>query len=237
MAIIAATVAAATVASAMLLPQASAISSRGRSRVRQSRSFFRSPLPAHGPFDRWPDQTCEPARCTVGLADGVRRRLRGVGDREAGCIANKNADMAHQAQLGRQRFRNGSAGMPCATSSTASLTITEASFMEAAISTRVDACALKMVTTPATAAAIRLVRMNTIRICVRTERANHRPAQQAAPPRAARAIGFWHDCANDFLQWCSRSFFAQYTLRRDAATRAADGHGCRVPALRVRWPQ
>src|SRR5262249_52703246 len=59
-------------------------------------------------------------------------------------------------------------------SSTVSLAISSASRMDAAISMRVEAPALRMITPPAIDAATRLRAMNTRRIWVRTERPNHR---------------------------------------------------------------
>src|SRR5262249_61666141 len=52
--------------------------------------------------------------------------------------------------------------------------------IEAAISMRVDVLALKMVTPPATRAAMPSTRMNTIRSCARTERPNHRASSARA---------------------------------------------------------
>src|ERR1700730_2376615 len=64
--------------------------------------------------------------------------------------------------------------MPCWMSRTASLTINSASRIDAAISMRVEAPALKMMTPPAMDAAMRFITMKMMKIWVRTERPNHR---------------------------------------------------------------
>ena len=70
--------------------------------------------------------------------------------------------------------RNFSAGTSCRISPTASRTRSCASSIEAAISTRVDVRAWKIVTAPATSAAITSITTKTMSNCVRTERPCHK---------------------------------------------------------------
>ena len=69
--------------------------------------------------------------------------------------------------------RNFSAGTSCCMRATASLTSSSPSSIDAAISTRVDARAWRMVTAPATKPAMTSMAMKTMRSCARTERPCH----------------------------------------------------------------
>src|SRR5947209_5455647 len=75
--------------------------------------------------------------------------------------------------------RNFSAGTSCCMRKTASLTSSSASSIDAAISTRVDARAWRIVTALATKPAITSITTKTMRSCARTERACHKTFARA----------------------------------------------------------
>jgi hypothetical protein len=170
-------------ASATVFSQTSAISSRG--------SLTISTVPMVLPF-------VATGTSWVSMGGPIRAaNQRGAGRRSSSRVGPDRSEIATPA-ASRTPMRtwrternctgsvlsNCSAGMPCWISCTASLTISSASRIDAAISIRVAVPALKMVTAPATKAAIPLIATNTMRSCARTERPNHKALEICERHRA-----------------------------------------------------
>ena len=180
----------ATMPSATVLPQVSAISSRGSATI--------STVPM-----RWPLTMTGTSRLAIGGAisaanhDGARPsgteseplmgRLAGSGAPAASVTTIRTWRTSRNGE--ERSARNFSAGTACCMRATASLTRRSASSIDAAISTRVEVRAWMIVTAPARMAAISSMATTRRRSCVRTGR----PCQSACESLRADSHGRGND--------------------------------------------